>query len=276
MFSSSSDAAQKSTISFYTGTPASPTSRGFIQLYKEGSGVQLLIDATGTSTDFRIQSGALLRLTHGSGSYVQIDSFGGDETLKIGDDAMLQDHDVSHSLVVVSQTDSSIGKLLFGSTNVVGVGTTSTNYLELWANTGAGGDIASHGTFRPSDDNTYSLGTDTYEWTEVWSYDTSVNHSDGRDKVDVASTRAGIEFIRRLSPREWKWDGKTRKHHGFIAQEVESTMIDLGIDSKDFAGLVIDSHGKYHLRYSEFIAPIVSALQNIDTRLSRMEVKNNG
>lgn len=50
MFSSASDAASKSTISFYTGTPASPTQKAFMQLYKEGAGSQLLLSTIASET----------------------------------------------------------------------------------------------------------------------------------------------------------------------------------------------------------------------------------
>ena len=67
-----------------------------------------------------------------------------------------------------------------------------------------------------------------------------------------------------------------RKHYGMIAQEVEQTLVDLGVSNTDFAGLIIDENGKYGLRYNEFISPMVKAIQElyiiIETQQARLNV----
>jgi hypothetical protein len=144
----------------------------------------------------------------------------------------------------------------------------------------------SSGDFIPGSDNAYSLGTDTKEWEEVWAYDTSINHSDRRDKRDIQDESLGLDFIRRLQPRGYRWSHGKRLHHGFIGQEVRDVLEDLGVNTKDAAMYVyappydyiedvFDDTGKpvkeerhfrggHYLRYSEFIAPLTRAVQELD------------
>ena len=59
----------------------------------------------------------------------------------------------------------------------------------------------------------------------------------------------------------------TRPHYGMIAQEVETVLA-----GKDFAGLIKDADtGKYALRYPEFIAPLIKAVQELEARLTAIE-----
>ena len=72
-------------------------------------------------------------------------------------------------------------------------------------------------------------------------------------------------------------NGKSgRKHWGFVAQDVESGMDELGITSMDFAGLIKDGDGRYGLRYEEFIAPLVKAVQDLAKRVTNLEEKLHG
>jgi hypothetical protein len=64
-----------------------------------------------------------------------------------------------------------------------------------------------------------------------------------------------------------------RRHHGLIAQEVRAALDELGI--ADFAGYVLadpaDPDSRQGLRYDQFIAPLVKAVQELDERLRRLE-----
>ena len=88
----------------------------------------------------------------------------------------------------------------------------------------------------------------------------------------------GLEFINALRPVKYKFkvrenkievtsDGKEvitqlpgiRPHYGFIAQEVKNVL-----GGKDFAGYAHDPEADYYgLRYTEFISPMVKAIQEL-------------
>lgn len=104
------------------------------------------------------------------------------------------------------------------------------------------------------------------------------------DGTAITSDRNAKEDIRndidrylplfdRLRPASYRLKNRTRRHIGFIAQDVEEAMKATGIESKEFAGLVIDEDGKYALRYEEFIPLIVAKIQNIE---KKMEVVSRG
>lgn len=154
----------------------------------------------------------------------------------------------------------------------------------------------------PNSDNAVTLGKSGNRWSEVWAANGTIQTSDERDKVAVKDSALGLSFIRALRPVSWVWanrdtpavtekrtdgDGneyehvvapaiKTnykRPHYGFIAQDVRKALDSLGVD--DFAGYIYDKEADSHsLRYSEFLAPIVAALQELSTRLERLEHGN--
>ena len=81
-----------------------------------------------------------------------------------------------------------------------------------------------------------------------------------------------------------------RYHIGFISQDVESAMEEIGMDSKAFAGFIKspvyeeDEKGKeieggnvvdhrYGLRYEEFIALNTHMIQKLMARVSELESK---
>lgn len=107
----------------------------------------------------------------------------------------------------------------------------------------------------------------------------------------------GLDFITRLNPVQYKlkvggYDvaliegteppeyNKTvipgaRVHYGFLAQEVKSVVDDLQLD--DFAGWVSSDVGNpdamQSLRYEEFIAPTIKALQEAMARIETLEAQ---
>ena len=70
----------------------------------------------------------------------------------------------------------------------------------------------------------------------------------------------------------------TRKHQGLIAQEVKATLDDIGMDAAAFGGYV-DANisggaDKLALRYRQFIAPLIKAVQELTARIEELENGN--
>lgn len=68
----------------------------------------------------------------------------------------------------------------------------------------------------------------------------------------------------------------SRTHYGMIAQEVEQTISGIGKTNTDFAGIIHNEENDiYGLRYGEFIAPLIKAVQEqqvmIDKLMKRVE-----
>ncbi len=80
-----------------------------------------------------------------------------------------------------------------------------------------------------------------------------------------------------LRPITYKYKEGTsgRKHTGFIAQEVKTALDTAKIDTKDFAGLVIDNlntdNEDWYIRYEEFIALNTWQIQRCKSRITELE-----
>lgn len=110
-----------------------------------------------------------------------------------------------------------------------------------------------------------------------------------KNTINDLDSEMSKEFIMGLKPSSFKYNESEsdRTHFGLIAQDVEETLKEIGLTTKDFAGLVIENEksedGKeenktYALRYEEFIAPLIKTVQmqqktieNLEERLSKLE-----
>ena len=70
----------------------------------------------------------------------------------------------------------------------------------------------------------------------------------------------------------YKWnkdDGKT--HYGLIAQDLEETLTSLGKTIADFGGIYKDDESPMGLGYSELIAPLIKAVQELSAKVAVLE-----
>ena len=146
--------------------------------------------------------------------------------------------------------------------------------------------VGASGNFRPGVADTYYCGTSAFPWLGVYGKDAYVATSDGRLKTDVVDSDLGLSFIATLRPVSFRWretgqvDAQgtpsqrpgVRPHYGLIAQEVRQALDGLGHD--DFAGYCYDADDDtYALRYSEFIAPLIKAVQELAARVEELEAQ---
>jgi hypothetical protein len=145
--------------------------------------------------------------------------------------------------------------------------------------------------FAPGVDNAYVLGGSAKRWTTVFATTGTINTSDERDKTEVTPSDLGLDFINSLIPVSYKWkegstlvsidtntDEKTvtgvrpgkRTFYGLLAQDVKKVL-----GNKDFAGWTLDDpadpESKQGLRYTEFIAPLITAIQELTARVKQLE-----
>lgn len=150
----------------------------------------------------------------------------------------------------------------------------------------------------PETDNLCQLGGTDKKWYAVHSYAFN-GASDRKLKTNIHDLDPdwSVSFINAMKPSSYQFKessyGKT--HTGFIAQDVERAMLDLGMKRTDFAGLVKtpknntdpennlvdldnfegdDENYEYSLRYDDFIAPLVSYCQYLYTKNKECEDKN--
>jgi hypothetical protein len=155
----------------------------------------------------------------------------------------------------------------------------------------------------PNTDDAKNLGTGSYRWNDIYATNNTIQTSDEDLKENIADSSLGLSFINKLKPKSYKWkntpeqkygdneptgdDNKkagdvkqaevvhTRKHYGLIAQDVKATLDELSVATKDFAGYIDPSanggSGKLGLRYSEFIAPMIKAIQELSAKVTALE-----
>lgn len=131
--------------------------------------------------------------------------------------------------------------------------------------------------FYPKTDGGPALGTSGRRWDTVYATTATINTSDIREKTDVASSALGLDFINQLNPVSYKRVDGIRTHYGLIAQEVEQVLVDNGITTQEFAGFIRgnieDPESTLGLRYSEFISPMIKAIQELSARVEILEGK---
>ena len=118
------------------------------------------------------------------------------------------------------------------------------------------------------------------------------NLSDGRDKTEIEplNDNLGLNFIRNLRPVKFNFDYRDNyvkecgfeygvkdgtlkqdiETYGFIAQEIESTLNNIGTH---FDSVSKNELGNYGMEYEHLISPIVKSLQQTIQRLEILESK---
>lgn len=125
------------------------------------------------------------------------------------------------------------------------------------------------GNVRPIKDNYWTCGASDHRWTTVYATNGTIQTSDIREKKNIETLDDKYaEFFDTLKPVSYEWrKGDTKRHIGFIAQEVEQGLEKSGIDN--FGGLVKDE--QYSLNYSEFIPILVAEIQRLKARIDELE-----
>jgi hypothetical protein len=111
----------------------------------------------------------------------------------------------------------------------------------------------------------------------------TIQTSDQNEKNTIADSDLGLDFVKQLSPKSYKFNGKTRTHYGLIAQDVETVLSDINKPTTDFAGFIKGdiseeqdgSSYRYGLRYNEFIAPLIKAIQEQQELIEDLQTQLN-
>ena len=190
--------------------------------------------------------------------------------------------------------------------------TTSYGYmtsLQVAAQMNIVGGYGVVGGWGPLTSNAYDLGVgaNSLQWNHIYLHNSAVVNSDARLKTNVNTSVLGLDFINSLRPVSYKMisggnkvnlneegnpivigkdaNGKDilditsiagkRTHWGFLAQEVKEAIDKSGVE--DFGGWVLgdlsDSESYQALAYEQFIAPLTKAVQELSTRLDKLEGK---
>ena len=128
------------------------------------------------------------------------------------------------------------------------------------------------GSINTEDENTprqqeFSLGTASRPWGAIYAEEGVITTSDRNAKSLIADSSLGLRFLMNLRPVSYvlRNNPSNATAYGFIGQEVE-----VALKGRSFEGLRKSESG-YALRYSDFIAPIVRAVQQQQAKIDSLE-----
>lgn len=143
----------------------------------------------------------------------------------------------------------------------------------------SGGDTVHLGVFKPSTDNTVSLGTAGNRWSVVYAGTGTINTSDEREKQDIAALDAAEKRVAvalkslvkkfRFKDAVLVKGDSARIHVGVITQEVMAAFEAESLDPMRYAIVCYDeweatedrpAGNRYGVRYEELLAFIIAAL----------------
>ena len=121
----------------------------------------------------------------------------------------------------------------------------------------------------------FDLGSSTYPWNTVF-YNTLTSVSDERLKENIISiSDAGaLDFVTAFTPRSFNWKSETEAEtkYGLIAQEVKSTLDELGISNWSGHQISTETEDQIQtLDMTQFIAPLIGAVKELKRRLEKLE-----
>lgn len=146
-------------------------------------------------------------------------------------------------------------------------------------------------SFHPGYSGNLVLGTANYKWSIVYADNGTIQTSDRNLKRNIealADNDKWEQFFDRLIPTSYMFKKREtdesekvhdRTHIGFIAQDIEDAMSDLGMSGEDFGGFCKDDMGdgkvEYSLRYSEFIALNTMKIQKLQNEVDELKAMVN-
>ena len=75
------------------------------------------------------------------------------------------------------------------------------------------------------------------------------------------------------------WTPGIRTHYGLIAQDVKVVLDEMGLSTTDFAGYIegnLETNSDLGLRYEEFMSPMIKAIQELSSKVNRLEAQISG
>ena len=146
-------------------------------------------------------------------------------------------------------------------------------------------------TFNSSGGTSFTdLGGTTHKWRNIWATNGTIETSDRNQKRNIIPLNDKyIQLFDLLKPVSYQMIEGDRVHTGFIAQDVEDAMNQVGLTSKEFGGFckdvktITDENGNsvialnddgsqqeiYSLRYNEFISINTAKIKQLEQRLEQ-------
>lgn len=120
------------------------------------------------------------------------------------------------------------------------------------------------------------------QWVTLYDLVEANSTSDARQKNSIEALSEQYETLfDNLRPTRYKYNNGTsdRYHTGFIAQEVVGALETAGLDTQDFAAVLLQNEGEenevWKLRRDEFVALNTWQIQKLKARIAALEERMN-
>ncbi|MBS1565684.1 MAG: tail fiber domain-containing protein [Bacteroidetes bacterium] len=121
------------------------------------------------------------------------------------------------------------------------------------------------GVLAPSSDNTYSIGTSTNRWSEVWATNGVIQTSDARFKTNIEPLEYGTKELMRLQPVSYRWKTAPRgaRMPGLLAQQTRRVIPEVvtGDEAKQTLGM----------NYPEMVTVLINTIKEQQQRLQQLK-----
>ena len=180
--------------------------------------------------------------------------------------------------IVIANNSAAFPAYSFTNNNNMGFYRRTTNQIGVSIGGAARVRFTSN-QFGPEATNAIDLGQGTRRFQDIFLTVSPNVNSDRNVKNTIATSDLGLDFINKLNPVSYKYNEGTRIHYGLIAQEIETVLNTISKSTTDFAGFCkdeVDEDGNaitpiYGLRYTEFISPIIKAIQELSAKVAALE-----
>jgi len=150
---------------------------------------------------------------------------------------------------------------------------------EVTAHKGHFAPIITSSLFESVSGSRYTLGRPKQRWQTAYLKNSVDTLSDRNLKKNIEISPLGLGFVESLKPVKYDFKDDNTTHYGLIAQEVSQSLAEFGVHTDDFGGYN-GSEGYLSLKYEEFIAPMIKAIQDqqqiINDLQSRIETLESG
>jgi len=144
----------------------------------------------------------------------------------------------------------------------------------------------------PLSDGSYSLGSSTNRWTDIWAINTAIQTSDKREKTSIIDLEYGLKELMQLRPVIYKWKQERvgsvvlpkkdrREIIGLIAQEVQEVIPEVVYGevwrpkSEEEQDIYLKSKtDRIGMNYNELLPVLVKSKQEQHQQLVVLEKEN--
>ncbi|MGE9743863.1 tail fiber domain-containing protein [Bdellovibrio bacteriovorus] len=133
------------------------------------------------------------------------------------------------------------------------------------------------GNITPDITASKNIGSSTLRWNNIYLSNAPDVSSDARLKKNVKDSDLGLGFINSLRPVSWTWKDENQgatEHYGVIAQEAELAIAKAKGEPSDVIVTHNEDSDSYSVRYTELIAPIIKAVQELYRDLLDVKAAN--